>query len=88
MNTIDFGEDRMNSFFYRSTKKNSYTLRPMEPNSLKCSSIQTVHSIELKFGMHIIVHRLIHCVDFGEFRMNSFFTGVQKRILVFYGLWS
>ena len=76
---VDFGEFRINNFFYRSTKKNSYTLRPMESNSLKCSSIQTVHSIELKFGMHIIVHRLIYCVDFGEFSINSFFTGVQKK---------
>ena len=60
----------------------------MELNSLKCSSIQTVHSIELKFGMHIVVHRLIYYVDFGKFRMNCFFTGVQKTILIHYGLWS
>ena len=33
----------------------SYTLRPMESNSLKCSSIQRIHSIDLKFGMYIIV---------------------------------
>ena len=26
--------------FYKSTKNNSYTLRPMEPKSLKCSRIQ------------------------------------------------
>ena len=51
-NPIDFGEYRMNSFFYRSTKKNSYTLRSMESNLLKCSSILTVHSIELKFGIY------------------------------------
>ena len=50
----------------------------MEPNSLKCSSIQTVPSIELKFGMYIIVHRLIYCVDFGEFRINSFFYRSTK----------
>ena len=44
----------------------------MESNSLKCSSIQTVHSIELRFGMYIIRHRPIYCVDFGEFRINNF----------------
>ena len=60
----------------------------MESNSLKCPSMQTVHSIELKFDMHIIVYRLIYCVDFGEFRINSFFTGEQKSILIHYGLWS
>ena len=31
-NSIDFGESWMDSFFYRSTKKNSYTLRPMDSN--------------------------------------------------------
>ena len=51
----------------------------MESNSLKCSSIQMVHSIELKLGMYIIGHRPTHCVEFGEFRTNSFFTGVQKK---------
>ena len=60
----------------------------MEPNFLKCSSIQTDHSTELKFGMHITVHRLIYCVDFGKFRINSVFTEVQKTILIHYGLWS
>ena len=40
-----------------------------------------MHSIELKLGMHIIDHRLIYCVDFGEVRIYSFFfTGVQKSI--------
>ena len=54
----------------------------MESNSLKCSSIDMVHSIDLKFGMYIIGHRPTHCVEFGEFRINSFFTGAQKRILI------
>ena len=60
----------------------------MESNSLKSSSIQMVHSIELKFGMYITGHRRTSPVDFGEYWMNSFFTGVQKRILVHYGLWN
>ena len=47
-----------------------------------------VNSIELKFGMHIIVHRLICCVDSGEFRINSFFAGIQKIIVTHYDLWS
>ena len=54
----------------------------LEPNSLKCSSIQMVHSIELKFGMYIIGHRPTYSIDFDEFRINSFFTGEQKRILI------
>ena len=37
------------------------------------------HSIELKFGMHIIGHRPTYCVEFGEFRISSFFTGAQKK---------
>ena len=57
-------------------------------NSLKCSSIQMVHSIELKFGMDIIGHRLTYCVEFGELRINNFFTGAQKRILIHFSLWS
>ena len=85
---VEFSEFRINSFFYRSTKNYSYTLLPMESNFLKCSSMQTVHSIELKFDMHNIVHRFIYCVDFGEFKINSFFTGVQKSILIHFGLWS
>ena len=59
----------------------SYALRPMESNSLKGTSIHTVHSIEFKFVMYIIGHRLTHCVDFGEFSFNSIFTGVRKEFL-------
>ena len=51
-------------FLYRSTEKNSYTLRPMRSNSLKCSSIQMMHSIYLKFGMFIIGH---HCTNYNNF---------------------
>ena len=58
--------------FYRSKKKkNSWTLRPLESNSIKCSS--TVHSTELNFSMYIIGHRPPYCIDFSEFRINSFF---------------
>ena len=85
---VNFDEFRINNFFYRSTKKNSYTLRPIQSNSLNCSSVQMVHSIELKLGMCIIGHRLIYCVEFGEFRINSFSTGALKRILKHYSLWS
>ena len=41
-----------------------------------------VHSFELKFRMYIIGHRPTYCVEFGEFRINRFFTGTQKRILL------
>ena len=40
-----------------STKNNFYTLRPIVSNCLEYSSIQKVHSIELKFGKHIIDNR-------------------------------
>ena len=72
-NPVGLDEYPMNSFFYRSTKKNFYSLWPMKSNSLKCSRIQTGHSIDLKFGMYII--GLI------EFRINSSFTEVQKGFL-------
>ena len=81
INPIDFGEYRMNSFFYRSTKKNSYTLGPKESNSLMCSSIQMLHPIELKFGMCIKDHRPTFCVEFRELRIKSFFTDLQKVFL-------
>ena len=81
MNPIDFGKYRMTSFFYKSTKKNSYTLRPMESNSLKYSSIQMVLSIELKFGMYIIGHHSTYRVEFGEFRINSFLREHKKEFL-------
>ena len=74
--------------FLQEHKKKSYTLWPMDSNFLKFSCIQTVHFIELKYGMYITSHRLTYCVDFCEFRINSFFTGVQKNILIHYGLWS
>ena len=60
----------------------------MESNSLKCSSIRMVHSIELKFGMYFIGHRPTYCVEFGEFRINRFFIGAPKIILIYYNLWS
>ena len=47
------------------------------------NSILTVHSIELKFDMHIIVHRFIYCVDFSEYRMNSFFLQEYKKVFLY-----
>ena len=44
----------------------------MESNSLKGSSIQTMHSIELQFGMYITGHRRTNPIAFGERQMNSF----------------
>ena len=38
-----------------------------------------VHLIELKFGMYFIGHRSTYCVEFDEFRINRFFTGVQMK---------
>ena len=52
------------------------------------SEHDSVHSIDFKFGMYIRGHRRTNPIDFGENRINSFFTAVQKRILIHYGLWS
>ena len=38
-----------------------------------------VLSIEFKFRMYITGHRRTKPVDFGEYQMNCFFTGIQKR---------
>ena len=87
-NPIDFGECQMHSFFYKSTKNISYRFQPMVSNSLKGSSIQMMHLIELKLGMYITIHHRAKATDFDEFLMHSFFTGVQKRIFIHYSLWS
>ena len=50
----------------------------MESNSLKCSSIQMVHSIVLKYGMYFIGYRPTYCAEFGEFRINIFFLQEHK----------
>ena len=47
---------------------------------------QTAYSIEIKFGMHIKSHRRSNPIDFGEYRIYRFFTGVQKRINIHCGL--
>ena len=85
-NSVDFGECQMQSFFTEVQErilKHSYTflyILPTELNYLKVSSIETAHSIELKFGRYIIDHCLKYCIDFGEFRVNSIFlNGVRKR---------
>ena len=53
----------------------------MELNALRGSSIETLHSIELKFDMYIMYHSPTYCIDFGEFRINSFITAAQKYFL-------
>ena len=50
---------------------NSYTLQPVKSCSLKISSIQTVHSVMLKFGMYNRENRPTYCIHFGKFRLNS-----------------
>ena len=47
-----------------------------------------VHSIELDFGMHITGHRWVNHIDFGEYRMFIYITGVKKGILIHYGICS
>ena len=86
-NPIDFGECRINKFF-TGKKKNFYTLRPMESNFLKCPSIQTVHSMELKFGMRISGHCRTKLIAFDECRVCSIFYMSTKKILIHYGPWN
>ena len=38
----------------------------MELNFLKCDSIQTVQTIELKLAAYDVGHIVMHCADFGE----------------------
>ena len=37
-----------------------------------------MHSIEVKFGMHIIGHNRTYRIDFVEYSIHSYFTGEQK----------
>ena len=53
----------------------------MESNSLKGVCIKTVHSIEFKFGMHIIGHRRTKTFVFVEFPMHSFLREYKKKNL-------
>ena len=45
-------------------------------------------SIEFKFDIYVIGHRPTHCIDFVDFRIDRFFTGLQKIILIHYIVWS
>ena len=45
-----------------------------------------MHSIVLKFDMHITDFRRTHPIDFGECRMHSFFYRSTKKILIYYRL--
>ena len=38
--------------------------------------------------MYITGHRQTNPINFSEYWMNSFFTGVRKRILIHDSLWS
>ena len=53
---IRFAEYRMTSFF-AEIQKWIFMHYDLKPNSLKCSRFQTVNSIELNFGIHIIGYR-------------------------------
>ena len=43
----------------------------MESNSLKCSIIQMINSIDLKFNMYVIGHCSTNYIDFGEFLLQE-----------------
>ena len=59
--------------FLQEYKKEFLHVKTYGVKFLKCSSTQTMHSIELKFGMYIIDHHPTHCVDFDKFRIHVFF---------------
>ena len=67
-------------------KKKKTTVDFVKESDLMVIKAQIVRL--LKFGMYIIGHCPTYCVEFGEFRINSCFTGAQKRILIHYSLWS
>ena len=62
-NPIDFGECLMRHFL-KELKKIIYITVYGVKVSLKCSSIQTVHSIELKFGTYITGRHRTNLIDF------------------------
>ena len=64
---------------------NFYTLRLMESNSLKCSTIQTMHSIELKLGMYMPNYSPTYLIYFGDFRTNSLFCRGKIKFLCITG---
>ena len=41
--------------------------------------VWTVHSVELKLGVYITGHRRTNPIDFGEYRMKSFFLQECKK---------
>ena len=75
---IKFGEFRINSFFYRRTKNNSYTLQFMESNYKKYVSVKTVLSIKLKFNKFIVDLFFSYSINFGVSRRYSFWTEYTK----------
>ena len=56
---------------FRSLYYSNPPIWPMELNFLKGSSIQTVYSIKLKFGMYIIRQHRTSLIDFGKCRKNE-----------------
>ena len=67
--------------FLQEYKKEFWYITAYGVNSFKCSSIQIVHSIELKFGMHAIDHRRTNLIDFGECRTYSFLQECKNKFL-------
>ena len=80
---IDFREFRINSlkhFFYKSTKKNPYTLQSMESNHKNYASVQTELPIKLKFDMYIVDHHSLYYINFGVSRKYSFLQDTENII--------
>ena len=68
--------------FLHEKRDNSYTLKPMELNYLKCNSIQTVRPIELNFATSDAGYFVMHCADFGESRSNRISAVAEGIILI------
>ena len=77
-NPIDFGECRIYTFFCCIQKEFLY-ITTHRVKLLRVFSYPMIHSIELKFSMHIIGHCQTNPIDFGECRMYNFIFLFKKN---------
>ena len=64
----------------QGSKKDSYTLQPMESNDKKYANVYTALSIKLKFDMCIVDHRSSYYINFSVSRTYSFLQDTQNVI--------
>ena len=85
-NPIGFAEYRMKIFLQEYKKEFLYiTVHGVKFSKVFQYPIGTSDSAQIFY----VYYRSpsTYCVDFGKFNINSFFTGVQKIILIHYSLW-